>query len=206
MITIADLDKLYEYTGYYDDGRGYNVNYCIYVNNPVLDIELYKDVLDKTQICYKNQILNREYLELPIYLSKSGRSPCNYYSQMLSLMTTSYPVYTNPDDRDHILEKEFKYNITIECQNIHRYIKSIQDKAKVFIENRDGEYVYKIKNNNIEFRDYADMAEFALKEAGLEACESYIIDYIGSDWFYNYTPNAWVDVEKVLIHFINNLN
>jgi hypothetical protein len=47
--------------------------------------------------------------------------------------------------------------------------------------------------------DYFDLAEFAFSKIGKLAGEQFIASYVLSAWFKKYTPNAYIDVEKMKI-------
>jgi hypothetical protein len=194
----VDEDSLWKYTGYVDNELGFNANYKIFADEPVLDTELYADKLDKTLICYENQVLNFKYLELPIYMNKGTFFPSNKYTMMMDLTIDSYPKYNKPKCEDILLEDNLKYKITQGCQKMLKYVRSIQNDVKDFIANRyNKSYTYTLEGHNLPFKSYPEMVEFAAKESGKLTAKIFIARYLRSYWFREHTPNAWVDAEKL---------
>jgi hypothetical protein len=189
----VDIENLRFYTGYKDSGKGYNDNYWILQCSSNLDD--HKDVLDKTLLYRGDKLINREYLELPIYATPNTRDPANDYDQMLSIMYISYPVY-EPEYCDRLLKKQFKYKITQNCQKIIQYMKDIQNDVNLYL-NDEINYYYYPDEHTLPFRDYTDIAKDAYEQVGIEAAIKFLTGYFQSNWLRKYTPNAHVDVVRL---------
>jgi hypothetical protein len=191
----VDVDNLWKYTGFKDDGYGVNANYSIDVDDP--NLELYTDIRDKTHIYYNNRLINREYLELPIYLSKGGYSGDDDYTCLSRLIAREYPEYTNPELYDKFLKKQYKYNVTQGLQKMLQYMKDIQNEVKTINEKEPWEYKYRVNEHNFPIRDYFEMAEWGHDLVGKRSDICFLHAFAESTWFHLYTPNSWVDVKKL---------
>jgi hypothetical protein len=189
----VDIENLRFYTGYKDSGKGYNDNYYTFVSNSNLDD--HKDILDKTLLYHGDKLINREYLELPIYGTPTTRDPANDYDQMLSIMYISYPIYES-EYCDRLLKKQFKYKITQNCQKIIQYMKDIQNDVNSYLSDKINYYYYP-DEHTLPFRDYTDIAKHAYEQVGIEAAIKFLTGYIQSNWLHKYTPNAHVDVVRL---------
>jgi hypothetical protein len=166
----------------------------MHVDSPIFDVVRYKNILDKTQIYYKG---NREYIELPIYSTHGSRSPDNDYTSIRHLISVFYPVYYNPKFGDPLLKKHYKYKITQSYQSILQYIKDIQKDVEDFIKKDKETYRYNLEEHNLPFRDYTEITKWAYSLIGRDAAKNYLREYKCSNWFFRYTPNAWVDIMKL---------
>jgi hypothetical protein len=171
----------------------------MYVDDPNLD--LYTEKLDKTLIYYKDQLINREYLELPIFINTGTYFIGNDYSLMLNLIIHYYPFRDSPEIQDKLLKKHFKYKITQGMQQILQYIKDIQnDDFKKYFGIKPWNRLTKIRNPeryNLPCRDYFELAEYAHEVVGRCADIKFVQEFSRSFWLKKYTPNGYVDVIKL---------
>jgi hypothetical protein len=195
MVEFEDSHNLWKYTGFKDNGHGINENYRIDVDDP--NLKLYEDKLDKTLIYYNNKLINRYYIEFPIFSSPGTYHSDNDLDLILAYLTYSYPIYDQCQISEELLNKTFKYNITKGCQKCLRYLKNKQNEASLFIKDKKTNWIYNKDTNNLPILDYADFAELAYKYAGEYAAKDFILTYIQSDWLEKYTPNAYVDIQKL---------